>query len=185
MLKMIRTIAGNQFLRDKLDKIHRNRKITNLKEARKIGILYALDDVPDYEVVAEFVAELQRDHKEVKALGFVKNKNLVSRFLPKLSFDFFSARDLNWFYKPVHSKVKDFIEKEFDILMDLSLKDTLPLKFISAWSLAHCRVGRYSESNHECYDIMLDIGKDMSLNDYILQIVHYLSVINEEERKDN
>ena len=185
MLNKIRTIAGNHFLREKLDKTHKNRKITNLKEARKIGILYNLDDVPDYEIIAEFVAQLQHDHKEVKALGFVRNKILISRFLPKLSFDFFSVRDLTWFYKPVHSKVKDFIEKEFDILLDLSLKDTLPFKFISALSLAHCRVGRFSESNRDCYDIMLDIGKDMSLNDYILQIVHYLSVINEEERKDS
>lgn len=91
--------------------------MTNLQDARRIGILYMLEDVPDYERVSEFVTELQHEHKEVKALGFVKNKNLISRFLPKLSFDFFSTKDLTWFYKPVHTTVRDFIEIEFDILI--------------------------------------------------------------------
>jgi hypothetical protein len=185
MFYKIRTLIGNYFLKEKLEKIHRERKILNLKDAGKIGILYTLDDVPDYEIVAEFVAQLQHDHKEVKALGFVKNRTLITRFLPKLSFDFFSVKDLNWFFQPMHLNVKDFIEKEFDILIDLSLKDTLPLKYISALSMAHCRIGRFSEANRVCYDLMLDLSKPMILNEYISQIVHYLSVINDEERKYN
>jgi hypothetical protein len=183
MLNRIRILIGNYFLKEKLEKTHRERKISNLKDARRIGILYTLDDVPDYETVAEFVAQLQHDHKEVKALGFVKNKILVNRFLPKLSFDFFSIKDLNWFFQPLHTNVKDFIEKEFDILIDLSLKDSLPLKYISALSMAHCRVGRFSEANRICYDIMLDLSKPLTLIEYIDQIVHYLSVINDEERE--
>ena len=157
--------------------------MTNLKDAKKIGVLYTLDDVPEYEAVSEFVSSLQHDHKEVKALGFVKNKNLVSRFLPKLSYDFFSNKDINWFFKPLNSKVKDFIEKEFDILIDLSMNDSLPLKFISGLSMAHCRVGRFSETNQMCYDIMIDLSKPIALNEYIVQIIHYLTVINNEESR--
>jgi hypothetical protein len=181
MFYKIRTLMGNYFLKEKLLKTVRERKITNLMDAKKIGVLYTLDDVPEYEMVSEFVTRLQHDHKEVKALGFVKNKNLVSRFLPKLSYDFFSNKDLNWFFQPIHSKVKDFIEKEFDILIDLSLKDSLPLKFISALSVAHCRVGRFSEANRVCYDIMIDLNKPLTLNEYMLQIIHYLNVINKDE----
>jgi hypothetical protein len=181
MFYKIRTLIGNYFLKEKLLKTVRERKITNLMDAKKIGVLYTLDDVPEYDIVSEFVSRLQHDHKEVKALGFVKNKNLVSRFLPKLSYDFFSNKDLNWFFQPFTSKVKDFIEKEFDILIDLSLKDSLPLKFISALSVAHCRVGRFSEANRVCYDIMIDLNKPMTLNEYMLQIIHYLNVINKDE----
>lgn len=182
MFYKIRTLIGNYFLKEELSKTGRERKMTNLRDARKIGILYTLDDVPEYDTVSEFVSRLQHDHKEVKALGFVKNKNLVSRFLPKLSYDFFSAKDINWCFKPIHTKVKDFIEKEFDILIDLSMKDSLPLKFISGLSMAHCRVGRFSDENTGCYDIMIDLNKPMSLNEYMLQIIHYLTVINNEER---
>jgi hypothetical protein len=176
-------MIGNYFLKEELLKTARERKLTNLKDAKKIGVLYTLDDVPVYETVSEFVALLQHDHKEVKALGFVKNKNLVSRFLPKLSYDFFSDKDTNWFFQPIQSKVRDFMEKEYDILIDLSMKDNLPLKFISALSMAHCRVGRFSEANRVCYDIMIDLNKPISLNEYILQIIHYLTVINSDEAR--
>ena len=180
MFNKIRTLIGNYFLKAELSKTHHERKMTNLRNAKRIGILYTLDDVPEYETVSEFVTSLQHDHKEVKALGFVKNKILVSRFLPKLSYDFFSKKDLNWFFKPIHAKVRDFIEKDFDLLIDLSLKDSLPLKFIAGLSVAYCRIGRYSEENAACYDLMMDLNKPLSLEEYISQIIHYLTVINHE-----
>jgi hypothetical protein len=183
MFYRIRTIIGNYFLKEELLKTVRERKMTNLKEAKKIGVLYTLDDVPEYETVSELVSYLQHDHKEVKALGFVKNKNLVSRFLPKLSYDFFSNKDVNWFFKPLHSRVKDFVDREFDILIDLSMNDSLPLKFISGLSMAHCRVGRFSEANRLCYDLMIDLNKPITLNEYIHQIIHYLTVINSEKNR--
>jgi hypothetical protein len=180
MFDGLRKYIGGYYFRRELSKILRERKITNLQEARKIGILYTLDDVPVYETVSEFVTQLQQDHKEVKALGYVKKKEMINRFLPKLSYDFFSSKDINCFFKPIHTKVNDFISKEFDILIDLSLKDSLPLKYICGLSMAHCRIGRYSEENTVCYDLMLDIGSDTSLKDYIRQIIHYSTIINKQ-----
>ena len=156
----------------------RERRIVNLHDARRIGVLYTLDDIPDYDTVCDFVTKLQHDHKEVKALGFVKNKNLVSRFLPKLSYDFFSKKDVNWFHIPVHPKVKDFIQQPFDILIDLSLKEILPLKYIAGHSMAHCRVGRFTDDNTCCYDLMIDAGPEMPMHEFIRQVTHYLSLIN-------
>ncbi len=157
--------------------------MTNLDDARRIGILYTLDDMPDYERVSEFVSRLQNDHKEVKALGFVKNRNLLQRFLPKLSFDFFSKRDLTWFYKPIHSQVKDFIEKEFDLLIDLSMQDTFPLKYISGLSRALCRVGKFSEDNTQYYDLMIDTKPSMTQEEYMKQVQHYLTVIKTHAKR--
>jgi hypothetical protein len=175
---MFRAILGWKKLTKSLQEAGRERRIVNLRDARRVGVLYILDDIPDYDTVCEFVSMLQHQHKEVKALGFVKNKNLVSRFLPKLSYDFFSRKDVNWFHIPVHPKVKDFIQQPFDILVDLSLKEVLPLKYIAGHSVAHCRVGRFTEENACCYDLMINAGPGMTVKEFIKQIVHYLSVIN-------
>jgi hypothetical protein len=183
MLRRIRSLIGNHYFRKELEKTGRSRKLTNLKDARKIGILYNLDDVPDYDIVSEFVTQLQHDRKEVKALGYVKNKNLVSRFLPKLSYDFFSTRDMNWFYRPAKEKVTDFIQKDFDLLIDLDLKDSLPLKYICGLSMSLCRVGRFSEENTSCYDLMLDVNPSTPLNEFIRQITHYLTIINNDGKR--
>lgn len=183
MFGKLRTKIGKYYYRKEQSRQARICRMTNLREAKRIGILYTLDDVPDYERVSEFVTKLQGDHKEVKALGFVKNKNLIQRFLPKLSYDFFSSRDLTWFYKPVHRQVKDFIEKEFDLLIDLSLQDSFPLKYISGLSNAMCRVGKFSESNLDYYDLMIDLKPTMTSEEYIGHIQHYLTVIKPDAKR--
>jgi len=180
MFRKIRSLIGLHYFKKELEFTSRNRKLVNLRDAKKIGILYNLDDVPDYDVVAEFVTQLQHDRKEVKALGFVKNKNLVSRFLPKLSYDFFSMKDINWFYKPVKQKVMDFMQKDFDLLIDLDMKDSLPLKYISGLSMSMCRVGRFSEASIPCYDLMLNVESSTSISEFIKQITHYLTIINND-----
>jgi hypothetical protein len=180
MFRKIRSLIGLHYFKKELELTSRNRKLVNLRDAKKIGILYNLNDVPDYDVVAEFVTQLQHERKEVKALGFVKNRNLVSRFLPKLSYDFFSMKDINWFYKPVKQKVMDFIQKDFDLLIDLDMKDSLPLKYISGLSMSMCRIGRYSEASIPCYDLMLNVGSSTSIPEFIKQITHYLTIINDD-----
>ncbi len=180
MFRKIRSLIGLYYFRKEQDMTCRNRKLTNLRDAKKIGILYNLDDIPDYDLVAEFVTQLQHDRKEVRALGYVENKNLVSRFLPKLSYDFFSMNDINWFYKPVKRKVMDFIQNDFDLLIDLDMKDSLPLKYISKLSMSMCRIGRYSEFSVSCYDLMLNVKSSTPISEFIRQITHYLTIINND-----
>lgn len=183
MFGKLRIRIGHYYFRKENARVERQTQMTNLEEARRIGILYTLNDVPDYERVSEFVSQLQGSHKEVKALGFVKNKSLLQRFLPKLSYDFFSKRDLTWFYKPMHRQVRDFIEKEFDLLIDLSLNDSFPLKYISGLSKAMCRVGRFSEQNTEFYDLMFDLNPSATQEEYLGQIRHYLTVIKPNAKR--
>ena len=183
MFQNIRIKIGQYYYRKEQTQVDRPCKMTNLEDARRIGILYTLDEVPDYDRVSEFVSQLQGKQKEVKALGFVNNKNLIQRFLPKLSYDFFSNRDLTWFYKPIHTQVKDFIEKEFDLLIDLSLHDNFPLKYISGLSKALLRVGKFSEENTAYYDLMIDMKPSMTSEDYLGQIQHYLTIINPHAKR--
>jgi hypothetical protein len=183
MFAKFRTRIGRYYLKKEQARSGRRCRMTNLGDAKRIGILYTLDDVPDYERIAAFVSQLQSENKEVKALGFVKNRNLLQRFLPKLSYDFFSKRDLTWFYKPVHKQVRDFVEKEFDLLIDLSLQDSFPLKYISGLSRALCRVGKFSENNLDFYDLMFELKPSMTSEDYIGQVHHYLTIINTNAKR--
>jgi hypothetical protein len=81
---------------------------------------------------------------------------------------------------PGQAKVRDFIAKDFDLLIDLSLKDSLPLKYIAGMSMSLCRIGRFSEKNTECYDFMIDIPPVATLKEFIRQVTHYLNLINND-----
>lgn len=181
MLGAIRRRIGTYAFMKEVSHHSRQKRMLNLMDARHIGIVYTLEDVPDYEKVSEFVAELQHDHKEVKALGFVKNRELISRFLPRLSFDFFSKKDMTWFYKPIHATVRDFISREFDILIDLSLQDSFPLRYICGLSKSYCKVGRFSEENAKYYDFMIDPKANVGFDEYLGYVKHYLTIINREK----
>jgi hypothetical protein len=183
MFGKIRKRIGHYYFKKENARLERQCLMTNFNDAKRIGILYTVDEVVDYEWIESFVSQLQGEQKEVKALGFVKNKSLVQRFLPKLSFDFFTKRDLTWFYKPIHQQVRDFIEKEFDILIDLSKQDSFPLKYISGVSNALCRVGKFSEENTDFYDVMIDVKPTMSPDDYLGNIRYYLSIINKNAKR--
>jgi hypothetical protein len=181
MFGRLREKIGQYYLNKKMSETRVHHDLVSLPSARKVGILYVLEDVPDYERVSQFVALLQQENKEVKALGFVRRKNLIERFLPKLSFDFFSLRDLSWFYQPVRGKVKEFIEKEFDLLIDLSISESFPLRYISGLSKAICRVGRFSEKHASCYDLMIAAKPAYNAEEYLQQVMHYLTIINSSE----
>lgn len=181
MFKRVRTRIGEYILRRESEGVNRNRSMVNLAGARTIGILYALQTAPDYTEVENFVTELQKAHKEVKALGFVQYKEMKDRFLPKLSYDFFSQKEVNWFYKPMNDKVSDFIRKDFDLLLDLTMEEALPLKFIAGMSRARCKVGRYSDDNNRYYDLMIKVETHERLPELIRQIKHYLTIIQQHE----
>lgn len=182
MIGKIRLKIGYNLLKRDVSSIHLERRMANFSEAKKIGIMYSLPDAETYTVISEFVTQLQQNHKEVKALGYLKNKQLAERFLPKLAFDFFSTKDVGLFYIPRNVKVNDFIETNFDLLIDLSQTDELPLKYISGLSHAYCRVGRFSEKYKSCYDLMFQISPETTLEEYMQQIIHYLTLINGNER---
>ena len=66
--------------------------------------------------------------KDVKALGFVNLKELTHHHMPMLQFDFFFLKDLNWYYKPQNYIIKNFVEKDYDILINLCDSACIPIK---------------------------------------------------------
>ncbi len=177
ILKKIKHSIARYYLKNKLKKNTRERRLISLKDAKDIGILYLFTNEQDYMAISKLVKLLQDQNKRVKALGFVKQKHLTKRFLPKLSYDFFSQKDINWYGKPSNIFIKDFIEKDFDIIIDMSLQDNYPLQYISAVSKARLKVGRFGENNSDIYDVMIQNKKNTRLDKYINEVYHYLSIL--------
>ena len=81
--------------------------------------------------------------KEVKALGFVNEKQLSYCHTPKLQYDFFYHKDLNWYYKPQNYIIDNFIKTEYDILINLCDSSCIPIKYLVASSLARFKISLY------------------------------------------
>ena len=164
------------FLRDlRLNK--RFKTVSNLETAKTIGILYDATSEDQIKKIAPFVKYFFELKKEVKALGFVNKKKLDDCHIPKLNYDFFYTKDLNWFYKPQNYIIDNFIKKEYDILINLSDKNCIPTKYLVANSLAHFKIGQYEEG-YEIYDLMIKLDKKYGKERLMEEIKHYLNLIN-------
>jgi hypothetical protein len=156
----------------------RTKKVTNLGDAKNIGIIYDATLLENHNIVREFVRQLREEKKIVKALGFVDTKEARDFQVAKLEFDFFLKPDLNWYYMPNHHVVDNFCNEPYDILIDLTVEKVLPQLFVLTWSKAKSKVGRQDQSLENIYDIMINVDKKPDLKYLIQQVKHYLTIIN-------
>lgn len=176
----IRIRAGKISLTRELARHHRLKKNSSLSTAKSIGLLYYLADEAAYNTVEAFVQSLNEKQKKVRLICYSDAKIVPHYFIPKLTQDIVTRKDLNWFRKPAKGFVKEFIGEKFDLLLDLSLSSYFPLQYIAALSKASLKVGRFDEAHTDYYDLMIDTSGVTGLEGFITQIDHYLNMLNQE-----
>lgn len=152
----------------------------NIAEARKVGIVYVAEDEAAHTHVRNYVKRIKEEIGigHIMALGFTDEKELPSHLHPRLNFEALCRKDLNWYRIPQGNTVNNFMAEEYDILIDLSLTDRLPLQYVLARSRARFKVGRLSEGNGHIHDMMIDMAGGQSLPQLIQQLHHYLLMVN-------
>jgi hypothetical protein len=181
MFKGIKLFIGKLYLNQKLKKSpKRNRRYVSLFQAKSVGVIYDATNRMDYEKVKDLIHYLKESQKKVIALGFINSKDPAQMLAAMLQFRYFNQADLNWFMKPQGNEVDNFIEVEFDILIDLSLDYSYPLNYICRLSRANLKVGREQENGIKYYDMLIDVSKKKTTEYFILQVKHYLKLINEK-----
>jgi len=177
--KVRHQIANFLFLREyRLQK--RNFHSVTFDEAKKIGILYEATSDKNYEIVKQFVKDIRAQQKDVLALGYVDRNELPQMRFAKLGLDFFTRKAVNWKMKPQHPSVSNFINNEFDILINLNTEKCFPLKYISAMTKARFKVGRYDIKNFPFCDLMIETKEHTGLKDFAEQVVHYLKLLKHD-----
>jgi hypothetical protein len=151
-------------------------------DAKSIGILYDSSNEKDFELVRKYVKEIRETHhKEVLALGYYDQPDLPPMRFAKLGLDFFTKKSLNWYYKPVSPIVKNFVSKDFDILIDLHTENSIQFRYVVALSKAKFKIGRYERSAAAFYDFMISAPIHLLLPQLIEQVNHYLKSLNHEQ----
>jgi len=179
----IKTIIGNYLLKKELSKQHRHVEVTNLSTANKVGILYYAEDEATYKTVKEFVGSLREEEgiRKIKTIGYVDKKEVPEHFPLKLEFDYFSKKDLNWYQKPSCIPVDNFLQEDFDILIDLSVEEHYPLKYLLTHTKAKFKVGKQHQGKNAIFDMRIELEQVKSLRFLITQLKHYLNIINKPQ----
>ena len=176
----IKTRLGKSALKSSLSK-ERKTRVHNFDDARSIGLIYKEKGESFFILVKQYVKFLAEEYgiREILAMAYIDDKKQVPHWhIHRLKYEYFTKGDLNWKNIPDSTEVKNFTEKEFDILIDLDKEFCLPLRYVLAKSKANFKVGYYSEENENYYDMMIEVGKAATFDEYVGQVNHYLKLIN-------
>ena len=111
------------------------------------------------------------------ALGFVDDLTIPDYCVVAYSGYYFNRKDLNWYKLPKSDYINTFINKEYDILIDLSTSNDLILQYIIGLSKAKFKVGRQRRGFEKYFDLMIRIKKRVPMRDFADQAIHYLTVL--------
>ncbi|MGK0366134.1 MAG: hypothetical protein ACI85O_003205 [Saprospiraceae bacterium] len=154
------------------------RASVDFDRAETVGLLFDATELNNREIVLKFAKSLENKGKKVRLLGFVNIKEETDN----LAFPNFNLKSLNLALMPESSTdVQEFMKKDFDILINLSLDETVPLEYIAALSNAKFRVGPFTERT-VCYELMIDVTKRKSLDAFIHQAQFFLEKMNKQEK---
>jgi len=112
------------------------------------------------------------DGKKIFFFGYVKK-------LPPFEQEeiiWITQKDMNWFGIPKAPKIKHFIEREFDVLINTSMKTIRPLEYVSTYSKAKLRIGKFDDKKTYCYDFMMHMDNE-NVYEYLEQVERYLRMV--------
>lgn len=185
VLNQLRYSLSRYFL-DTSPQSNRRVKVNNYAESRSIGIIYKEKDESFYILVKQFVKYLKAEHgiREVLAMAYIENKQIPHWQMHKLEFDYFSVADTDWRLKPNTTNVDDFIAKDFDILIDLTLETHPSLMHILGRSRARFKVGAWNPAKKEQLDFMVDLSENNTFDQYVNKLNHFLTVLNKQKNAE-
>ena len=173
MIKQIKKWFHFYFLKKELKHHNAQRQLLNINDAKEIGIIFDATDVDQTAIINQFADSLKALKKKIYLFGFYNIPKPAINF----NFPYFNKKNLNWYLEPQGLLVDEFIGRKFDILINVSVHENIPLEYIAAFSQASYRVGLYNPEKIYCYDLMIDLKGNKTLQKYIEQVKHYLHIL--------
>lgn len=172
-----KTFVGESILSYKISKMSRSKALVNLMEAKSIGLIYKVTDESLFNGVKKLIKEHSNDKRQIMALGYVDADSIPDYCVAAYSGYYFNNKALNWYKAPKSDYILTFINKEYDILIDLSTTNDYVLKYIVALSRAKLKVGRQRRGFEKYYDMMIRMKRKASMQEFVDQAIHYLTVL--------
>jgi len=172
----LRLKIANVLLRQKSKKVKRQKMLFDFASAKYVGILCSPEDEISTQYLRDFLHYLSQKGIRYSVFGYFNGEIIPENFLYWKGIDFITHKDLNFIYIPKNPIVDKFILEPFDMLINCTVMQHFPVEYIAQLSVAKCKVGIMSESE-SCYDLMIDIQKNCTIEYFLKNLEKYLSNI--------
>ncbi len=154
MFEKINSFIFNRRAKSFLQNNPREKRFVNYENAKTILLLFESDYSEKNPRIRRIIKSLINDGKKVMAWGFIDKKEITTAILP--DFRILHHKDTDFFAKPLSTFLNELAELHFDLLLDLTMNEVIPLQYVSLYSNVYCKTGiKKSFPNH---DFVVDIS---------------------------
>lgn len=146
------------------------RKPVTLQNAKKIGILFNAENIKENDTVMAFAGQLKSMQKNIQLLGYLPKREFGFVY----PFPFFTNKETNWLGIPKTGTAGEFYNTPFDLLINFSTTEALPLEYISGASLSSFRIGFNKSDENPNYDLILIPKENKEISNLIQNLEKYL-----------
>lgn len=173
VIETIKRFFQKKELKKNLKNNNRYVEFQSVESAKKIGVIYIVEDEASYIRIDNWLKKLAAAGKEVRVVGYHHSDNVPHYCIPKLKHEYYSKKDVNWYGKPIRPSLKDFVEEPFPILIDLTMDENFTTKYILSLSKSSMKVGKKNEGMEDFYDFMISLNEEHDMDDFIYFIETY------------
>lgn len=139
MKKKLSQYIFNRRTAKHLQQFTRKKKWMDYDKANSIMLLFESDYIEKNRFIRKIIDQLTADGKEVSAWGFLDKKMTNTAILP--SFRILDRSTIDWFECPKKPFLRELTENNYDMLIDLTLQDVLPLQYVCLYANASFKAG--------------------------------------------
>jgi hypothetical protein len=165
-------------IRKQQKKIRHNSNGVSYKNAVRIAILSESQTIDTSQYIIDFISDIRKDSKEITTLEYLNNSIKLSVKSWKQTQFYLHKKNLNFLNLPKKEPLKEYLEKEFDIIINLCITNNVYLHYMSAITNSKLKIGPYDPEFESCYDFMIHIDNDTDINSFVCSVDTYLRMIN-------
>ncbi|VBB48588.1 conserved hypothetical protein [uncultured Paludibacter sp.] len=156
-MKKINQYIYKQRLKKFLAETQREKRFVNYDNAKSIIILFESDFMEKNRFVKRVIEQFKAEGKKVSAWGYLNKKEVASAILP--DFRILNKKTCDWTERPQSDFLRELAENEYDLLIDLTVNEFLPLKYVLLYAKAACKTGIY-KNDDDLLDFKLQIPEN-------------------------
>lgn len=173
-----------EYLRKKQEP--RNPRFPHFDQPLKVMITYESDVLERNDAIKSIRQDLLRRQMDVTMWGYVEKKEITTLILPQSRI--LGVDDYNLIGKPRDYVLTDLLAEHYDLLIDLTTRPLLPLRYLAMYTDADFKVGmNLGEGIHDMLlslpDLSPEQGEEAEIEASWLyhQILSYLTTIKSND----
>ena len=173
-----------EYLRKKQEP--RNPRFPHFDQPLKVMIIYESDVLERNDAIKSIRQDLLRRQMDVTMWGYVEKKEITTLILPQSRI--LGVDDYNLLGKPRDYVLTDLLAEHYDLLIDLTTRPLLPLRYLAMYTDADFKVGmNLGEGLHDMLislpDLSPEQGEEAEIEASWLyhQILTYLTTIKSND----